>query len=91
MDLLTSDNITQQDLYNFIEKYTSEFSGSGSDSYSQPDTPYYDNGGDAYEDFFNDYYDYFNGGDGYPGYSYPDGGDYPEYQQPPAGTGDNYI
>ena len=33
MDLITSDRLTEQDLYNFIEKYTREFSGSGSDSY----------------------------------------------------------
>ena len=46
MDLITSDRLTEQDLYNFIEKYTREFSGSGSDSYFQPDTPY-DNGGNS--------------------------------------------
>ncbi len=99
MDLITSDRLTEQDLYNFIEKYTREFSGSGSDSYSQPDTPY-DNGGNSYEDFFDnyydfygrhDYYDYFDDGDGYPGYSYPDGGDSPGYEQPSSGSGDNYI
>lgn len=91
MDLITSDRITEQDLYHFIEKYTGEFSGSGTDSDSQSKSPYYDNGGDAYEDFFDDYYDYFNGGEGYPDYSYPDGGDSPGYGQPSSGTGDNYI
>ena len=69
MDLITSDKLTEQDLYNFIEKYTREFSGSDSDLYSQPEDPYYDNGRDAYEDFFDDYYDYFNGGGAYPGRS----------------------
>ena len=91
MDLLTSDTITEQELYDFIEKYTGGISDYGSDSYSQPDTPYYDNGDDAYDDFFEDYYDYFNGGDSYPGYSYPDGDYFPEYQEPDSGTGDNYI
>ena len=51
----------------------------------------YDNCDDAYDDFFEDYYDYFNGGDSYPGYSYPDGDYFPEYQEPDSGTGDNYI
>ena len=37
MDLITSDRLTEQDLYNFIEKYTREFSGSDSDLYSQPE------------------------------------------------------
>ncbi len=91
MDLLTSDTITEQELYDFIEKYTGGISDYGSDSYSQPDTPYYDNGDDAYDDFFEDYYDYFNGGDSYPGYSYPDEDYFPEYQEPDSGTGDNYI
>lgn len=91
MDLLTSDTITEQDLYDFIEKYTDWTFDSGSDSYSQPDTPYYDSGDDAYGDFFEDYHDYFNGGDSYPEYSYPDGDYLPEYQEPDPGTGNNYI
>ena len=37
MDLLTSDTITEQELYDFIEKYTGGISDYGSDSYSQPD------------------------------------------------------
>ncbi len=91
MDLLTSDNLTEEDLYNFIEKYTNEFSGSGQDSYSQPDTPDYRNGENPYEEFFEDYYEFFEGEGGYPDYSYPDGGEYPGYRQPSSGSGDNYI
>ncbi|HJD30185.1 MAG TPA: DUF4190 domain-containing protein [Candidatus Blautia avicola] len=91
MDLITSDRLTEQDLYNFIEKYTREFSGSDSDLYSQPEDPYYDNGRDAYEDFFDDYYDYFNGGGAYPDDPYSGGGAYPGYEQPSSGSGDNYI
>lgn len=95
IDLLTSDQITEQELYDFIDKYTGLFSDSGSGIYYEPDAPY-DNGQDFYDDDFGDYledyYDYFNGGDGYPGYSSPDGGGYPDgYTDMPPGSGDNYI
>lgn len=91
MNLITSDTLTEQDIYEFIQKYTDEFSqfDSGSSSSGIPD---YNSGEDAYEDFFNDYFDYFNGGEGYPGYSDPDDGGFSGgYEETDPGTGDNYI
>lgn len=97
--LFTSDYVTEQDIYEFLDKYTDQFSGSSQGDDSEPGSSYED-GQDSYEDYYgdyfddylDDYYDYFNGGDGYPDYSYPDGGGFSdEYPDVDPSTGDHYI
>lgn len=78
--LITSDNVTEADLYNFIYKYMY-----GEDFLPYPDTDSYDtpNGYDNYDN----YDDYFNDDGGYDFYD----GDLPDFYQPQPDTGSDVI
>ena len=85
--LITSEDLTEEELYNFIYKYMYGEDGFGGE---MPDSAY--PGTEGYED----YYEYFNDGNGYDGY-FPDEGEYgsgddlPDFYRERPDNGSNVI
>lgn len=86
--LITSEDLTEEELYNFIYKYMYGEDGFGGE---MPDSAY--PGTEGYED----YYEYFNDGNGYDGY-FPDEGEYdfygddlPDFYREQPDNGSNVI